>query len=120
DVVLHVGTRLIDLTTGSHSLFQDPGVRFIGGNARPRDAHKLGAGPGGGGGRQAILRPLDGWRAHEEWRARALAERARWERALDADLEPRDGERMSQAQVLRALNEGAGPEDRLLGGAGSP
>ncbi len=45
DLVLHVGTRLIDLTTGSMSLFQDPGVRFVGVNVRARDAHKLDAVP---------------------------------------------------------------------------
>jgi 3D-(3,5/4)-trihydroxycyclohexane-1,2-dione acylhydrolase (decyclizing) len=123
DVVLHVGTRLIDLTTGSHSLFQDPGVRFIGVNARARDAHKLGAVPVVGDAKlalQAILGALGGWRAPEEWRDRALAERARWQRALDADLEPRDGERMTQAQVLRSLNEAAGPEDRLVVASGTP
>ena len=45
DLVICVGTRLIDLTTGSHSLFQDPGVRFVGLNLVARDAHKLGALP---------------------------------------------------------------------------
>ena len=45
DLVVCVGTRLIDLTTGSHSLFQDPEVRFVGLNLVPRDAHKLGALP---------------------------------------------------------------------------
>ncbi len=123
DVVLHVGTRLIDLTTGSHSLFQDAGVRFIGVNVRARDAHKLGAVPVVGDARlglQAILGGLGGWHASEGWRDRALAERSRWEQALDADLEPRDGEQLTQAQALRALNEAAGPEDRLVVASGTP
>ena len=34
DLVLCVGTRLIDLTTGSQSLFQDPDVRFVGAQRR--------------------------------------------------------------------------------------
>jgi 3D-(3,5/4)-trihydroxycyclohexane-1,2-dione acylhydrolase (decyclizing) len=123
DVVLHVGTRLIDLTTGSHSLFQDAGVRFIGVNVRARDAHKLGAVPLVGDARlglQAILGGLGGWHASEGWRDRALAERSRWEQALDADLEGRDGEELTQAQALRALNEAAGPEDRLVVASGTP
>ena len=45
DLVLCVGTRLIDFTTGSHSLFQHPDVRFVGLNVVARDAHKLGALP---------------------------------------------------------------------------
>ena len=44
DVVLYVGTRLTDFTTGSHSLFQDPDVRFVGDQRRARATpHKLGA-----------------------------------------------------------------------------
>ena len=123
DVVLHVGTRLIDLTTGSHSLFQDEGVRFIGVNARARDAYKLGAVPVVGDAKlalQAILDGLGGWRTAAAWRERALAERSRWEEALAADLEPRGGEQLTQAQALRALNEAAGPEDRLVVASGTP
>lgn len=123
DVVLHVGTRLIDLTTGSHSLFQDPQVRFVGVNVRARDAHKLGAVPVVADaklGLEALLESLGGWHVPAGWRDRALAERSRWERALEADLAPRNGERMTQAQALRALNEAAGPDDRLVVASGTP
>ncbi len=116
DLVLHVGTRLIDLTTGSMSLFQAPGVRFVGVNARARDAHKLGAVPVVGDAKLALRALIDGlgeWRAPDPWRERAAEARLRWERELEADLAPRAGEGMTQGQVLRALNEAAGPEDRL-------
>src|SRR4029078_7432926 len=39
DVVISVGTRLQDFTTGSWSVFQDPDVRFIGINTASWDAH---------------------------------------------------------------------------------
>jgi 3D-(3,5/4)-trihydroxycyclohexane-1,2-dione acylhydrolase (decyclizing) len=123
DLVLCVGTRLIDLTTGSNSLFQDPGVRFVGLNVLARDAFKLGALPLVGDAKlclRALSRALEGWRAPEAWRDRALAERARWEEALAADLAPREGRRMSQAQALQALNDAAGPEDRLVVASGTP
>ena len=45
DLILAVGTRLIDLTTGSNSLFQHPEVRVIGLNVSSADAIKLGATP---------------------------------------------------------------------------
>ena len=45
DVVLCAGTRLSDFTTGSHSLFQHPDVRFVGLNVNAADAHKLSADP---------------------------------------------------------------------------
>jgi 3D-(3,5/4)-trihydroxycyclohexane-1,2-dione acylhydrolase (decyclizing) len=123
DVVVHVGTRLIDLTTGSHTLFQDPGVRFAGVNVRPRDAAKLGAVAVVADARlalQALAAGLAGWRAPEEWTARAGEAKRQWREALDADLAPRERELMSQAQVLRALNESATPGDRLVVASGTP
>src|SRR5947209_12685207 len=45
DLVLCVGTRLTDFTTGSQSIFGNPDVRFIGINVYGRDAHKQGALP---------------------------------------------------------------------------
>jgi 3D-(3,5/4)-trihydroxycyclohexane-1,2-dione acylhydrolase (decyclizing) len=125
DVVLCAGTRMMDLTTGSHSLFQDPDVRFVGVNATARDANKLGALPVVADAKLALgalTAALEqaGWRAPEEWRERALSERGRWERALAADLEPREGERMTQGQVLRALNRAAGPRDWLVVASGTP
>ena len=92
-------------------------MRFVGLNVVARDAHKLGALPlvaDAKLGLRALADALAGWRAPDDWRQRALAERERWERALAADLRPREGERLSQGQALRALNEAAGPRDWLV------
>jgi 3D-(3,5/4)-trihydroxycyclohexane-1,2-dione acylhydrolase (decyclizing) len=125
DVVVCAGTRLIDLTTGSNSVFQHPDVRFVGVNVVARDAHKLGALPLVADAKLALgalsnALVQTGWRAPEAWRERALDERRRWEGELDADLEPRAGERMSQGQALRALNDAAGPGDWLVVASGTP
>jgi 3D-(3,5/4)-trihydroxycyclohexane-1,2-dione acylhydrolase (decyclizing) len=125
DVVVCVGTRLIDLTTGSHSLFQDPDVRFVGVNVAARDAHKLRALPVVADAKLALRALTDalasaGWRAPDAWRDQVVAELERWERALAADLEPHEGERMSQGQVLHALNLAAGPGDWLIVASGTP
>jgi 3D-(3,5/4)-trihydroxycyclohexane-1,2-dione acylhydrolase (decyclizing) len=123
DVVLHVGTRLIDLTTGSLSLFQDPDVRFAGVNVRARDAGKLGAVAIVADAKlalQALAAAMSGRRAPDEWIDRAHEARRRWQEQLDADLAQRGGELMSQAQVLRALNETATPDDRLVVASGTP
>ncbi|WP_064750375.1 thiamine pyrophosphate-dependent enzyme [Solirubrobacter soli] len=45
DLVVCVGTRLTDFTTGSLSLFRHPSVRFLSINVRAADAVKLGATP---------------------------------------------------------------------------
>jgi 3D-(3,5/4)-trihydroxycyclohexane-1,2-dione acylhydrolase (decyclizing) len=125
DLVVCVGTRLIDLTTGSRSLFQDPDVRFVGMNLTARDAHKLGALPVVADAKVSLRALADalegaGWRAPDPWRERALRERGRWELELAGDLEPREAERMSQGQVLRALNQAAGPGDWLVVASGTP
>ena len=45
DLVICVGTRLSDFATGSHSLFQNQNVRFVGINVSGHDAYKQGALP---------------------------------------------------------------------------
>jgi 3D-(3,5/4)-trihydroxycyclohexane-1,2-dione acylhydrolase (decyclizing) len=125
DAVVCVGTRLVDLVTGSHSLFQDPDVRFVGINVRPRDAARLGAVPVVGDARAALVAlgaamRETGWRAPGAWAAWIAEARDGWREELENDLAPRDGERMSQGQALRALNDGFGPRDRLVVASGTP
>jgi 3D-(3,5/4)-trihydroxycyclohexane-1,2-dione acylhydrolase (decyclizing) len=125
DLIVCVGTRLIDLTTGSHALFQDPSLRAVGINVVGRDAHKLGALPLVADARlglRALSHALasDGWRAPEAWRERVLDARASWERELDDDLAPRGGELMSQGQLLRVLNEASTADDWLVVASGTP
>jgi 3D-(3,5/4)-trihydroxycyclohexane-1,2-dione acylhydrolase (decyclizing) len=45
DLIINLGTRLMDFTTASKSAFQSPSVRFIGINVAPIDVHKLQALP---------------------------------------------------------------------------
>jgi 3D-(3,5/4)-trihydroxycyclohexane-1,2-dione acylhydrolase (decyclizing) len=121
DVVLCIGTRLSDFTTASHTLFQDPGVRFVGVNVCAADAFKLGAAPVVADARLALAeleRGLAGYRTEQGDAIRSA--RADWESELAADLAPRPGERMTQAQVYRALNETVRPGDWVVAAAGSP
>ena len=125
DLVMCVGTRMIDLTSGSQSLFQHPDVRFVGLNVVARDAHKLGALPLVADAKLALRDLCErlaaaGWQAPEEWRTRARDVRERWERELTDDLAPRPGERLSQGQALRALNETVRPADWLVVASGTP
>jgi 3D-(3,5/4)-trihydroxycyclohexane-1,2-dione acylhydrolase (decyclizing) len=122
DLILCVGTRLIDLTTGSNALFQDPDVRFVGLNVLARDAHKLGALPLVADAKLGLraLTEAAHWTAPAQWRERVAAERRRWDDELAADLTPREGERMSQGQALRVLNRSFGPRDWLVVASGTP
>jgi 3D-(3,5/4)-trihydroxycyclohexane-1,2-dione acylhydrolase (decyclizing) len=123
DLVVCVGTRLTDFTTGSRSLFQHPDVRFVGLNVAGADAAALGGLPlvaDAREGLEALHAALAGWSAPVEGAAAARAALERWRAALDADLAPRPGERLTQGQVLRALNEATGPGDWVVAAAGSP
>jgi 3D-(3,5/4)-trihydroxycyclohexane-1,2-dione acylhydrolase (decyclizing) len=71
-------------------------------------------------GLRGLTEALEGWRAPEDWADKVRAERRRWERALADDLQPRQGERISQGQALRTLNEEAGPRDWLVVASGTP
>ena len=124
DLVISVGTRLNDVITGSQSLFRDPDVRFIGINVNSCDAHKQGAHAIVADAKLTLAGLVEalansGWCTSEAYRAQIESEREGWHQALAADLAPRSGERMSQAQVLRTLNEISRPSDVLVCSAGT-
>jgi 3D-(3,5/4)-trihydroxycyclohexane-1,2-dione acylhydrolase (decyclizing) len=121
DVVLCVGTRLSDFTTGSHTLFQHPDVRFVGVNVNAADACKLSATPLVADAREALdaLREaLAGWSAPAAHGEAAAASLASWRADLDADVAPRDGEALGQGEVLRVLNEHVRAGDWVVAAAG--
>jgi len=123
DVVLCLGTRLTDFTTASQSLFAGPGVRFAGVNVCAADAHKAGATPVVADARVALEEleeAVRGWRAPGAWAGRCAERTVGWRAVLDADAAPRPGEAMSQAQVLRALNDEVRAGDWVVAAAGSP
>ncbi|HKG04037.1 MAG TPA: 3D-(3,5/4)-trihydroxycyclohexane-1,2-dione acylhydrolase (decyclizing) [Conexibacter sp.] len=125
DCVIGVGTRMQDFTTGSQALFQDPDVRFVSVNVASHDAHKLGSAPVVGDARltlAALREELTAARyaTGDAYRERIREQQAAWDEALAADLAPREGEAMSQAQALRALNERTGPGDVVVVAAGTP
>ena len=121
DVVLAVGTRLQDFTTGSWSVF-GAGVRLVSINAARFDAVKHGGHAVTGDAREAVreLAPLlDGWRADEAWTARVATVRADWDAHVDTlrrGVAP-DGS-LTYAQVVGAVNDVSGPEDYVLGSSG--
>jgi 3D-(3,5/4)-trihydroxycyclohexane-1,2-dione acylhydrolase (decyclizing) len=125
DCVICVGTRLQDFTTGSQSLFQHPDVRFVSINVSAADAHKLGALAVVADARlalPALREALAGARyaTSDDYRAEVRREQAAWAEALEEDLAPRDGETISQGQVLQALNARTGAGDVIVTAAGTP
>jgi 3D-(3,5/4)-trihydroxycyclohexane-1,2-dione acylhydrolase (decyclizing) len=123
DLVILVGTRLSDFTTGSHSAFQNADVRFIHINVLRQDACKLGALPIVADAREALRALAAAAReAGVSPRARDLAaEKARWQETLRSEVfAPRAGEMMSQGELVGVLNAEARAGDVVVAAAGSP
>ena len=120
DVVLLVGTRLQDFTTGSWSCFQDPNVKFIHINAAAFDAYKhngLALVGDAKVGLEELGEALGDWTAPAARLEQAQKEMAAWRdylagrRAVTNDM-PR------YSEVVGAIHDLATPEDRVLTAAG--
>src|SRR6201997_1019025 len=91
DLVLAVGTRLQDFTTGSNSLFAR--TRVVSLNANPFDASKGRGVPLQADARlglEALSKALSQWRADLGWTDRAKAEAATWRSTVETITERRE------------------------------
>jgi 3D-(3,5/4)-trihydroxycyclohexane-1,2-dione acylhydrolase (decyclizing) len=126
DLVVCVGTRLTDFATGSQSCFQHPQVRFLSINVCSHDAYKQGALPITADAREA-LRALTqaSRRARLRPRPAYLAEIAEARKAWAAKMQQevythREGEALSQGELIGVLNDNARPGDTIIAAAGGP
>jgi len=105
DLVLAVGTRLQDFTTGSWALFRNEDLEIVGLNVQPFDAGKHGAMPLVGDARttlEALDASLGGWQADQDWTDSALKGKAEWLEAAGRATAPTN-ELPSDAQVIGAV-----------------
>lgn len=120
DVILAVGTRLMDFTTGSWTCFS-PDARFISINAARYDASKHRALAVVADARETITEFADavaGWKADAAWTARGRTEFAKWNKLLDGLQRPTNDPVPSYAQVVGVVNAKAGDRDLLITAAG--
>jgi 3D-(3,5/4)-trihydroxycyclohexane-1,2-dione acylhydrolase (decyclizing) len=122
DVVLAVGTRLQDFTTGSWSVFEDEDLRLIALNVGRYDATKHLAAPlvaDAKRGLEELGEALAGWRSPAEWPARATREYAAWNAELDETAAAPSGSGLpSYAAVIRTVNDLARGDDYVVAAAG--
>ena len=121
DVILAVGTRLADFTTGSRALFEHSGRRLIGLNVQPFDAAKHLSQPlvaDAAAGIGALDAALGAARAPAAWEARAGAEIAAWQGVVARATAPSNRARPSDAEVIGAVRRAAGPEGVIVAAAG--
>jgi 3D-(3,5/4)-trihydroxycyclohexane-1,2-dione acylhydrolase (decyclizing) len=104
DVVLAIGTRLGDFTTGSRALFAE--AKLIQLNVGAFDAAKHGATSlvaDADAGLEALGRALKGWKAPTAWTGDVQRLGKSWSREVDRITAPANG-KASDAQVLGAAN----------------
>ena len=121
DLVLAVGTRLQDFTTGSWSAFANPDVRFIALNTARFDANKHRALAVVGDARESLLelsQTLGEWRAPRSWQDKARAEYQTWNETVAQHSGPTNAEVPSYAHVVGAINRVCDPTDLALTAAG--
>ncbi|GBE24078.1 3D-(3,5/4)-trihydroxycyclohexane-1,2-dione hydrolase [bacterium BMS3Bbin02] len=120
DVVVAVGTRLQDFTTGSWSVFKNPRMQLVSINVGRFDATKHHAISVVGDARVslgALDEALDDYRAPIEWLRRAGEERRAWYDYLDGYI-GRDFDMPTYAQVVRAINNLVDDDDYQVAAAG--
>lgn len=121
DVVLAIGTRLQDFTTGSWALFRSPQRTIIGLNVQPFDAGKHRALPlvaDAADGLRDLTRALRGWKAPATWTARATMERKDWLEMAARYTVPGNAPLPSDAQVLGVVQAQAKQTDVVVCAAG--
>ncbi len=124
DVVLAVGTRLQDFTTGSWTVFGNEAVRFIGLNTATFDAVKHLALPLVADAREGLAELTErvaGWRGPDAWSERTSVEAAQYHAYVDkiaSPSAPSREERPTYAQVVGAIDRLALPSDYALAAAG--
>jgi 3D-(3,5/4)-trihydroxycyclohexane-1,2-dione acylhydrolase (decyclizing) len=116
DLVLAVGTRLQDFTTGSRALFRNPARRLIGLNVQLFDAGKHHALPlvaDAAEGLTALSAALGAIRAPADWTGLVPALMAAWRQDAAAATAAGNAARPSDAQVIGAVQRVA-PRDAIV------
>lgn len=120
DLVLAVGSRLQDFTTGSWALFKADRVRIVGLNAQLFDAGKHRALPlvaDAKAGLEALEARLGGWTSPDAWVATAKEAKARWLVSAKAVTDPTNA-LPSDAQVIGAVSRARGSGATLVCASG--
>ena len=121
DVLLAVGTRLADFTTGSAALIGNPAATTIMLNVQSFDAGKFGAAPllaDAKAGLADLSRGLEGHKAPTAWTTRMRDEKARWDETSAGYTGPTNAALPSDAQVIGAVQRAGRPSDVVVCAAG--
>jgi 3D-(3,5/4)-trihydroxycyclohexane-1,2-dione acylhydrolase (decyclizing) len=121
DLILAVGTRLQDFTTGSWSLFENPDRVIIGLNTQGFDASKHRAQPlvcDALVGLTELSQVLDDYTADVAWTGKAQAQKAQWNAVASTYAASTHAALPTDAQVVGAVQRYSGANDIVVCAAG--
>jgi 3D-(3,5/4)-trihydroxycyclohexane-1,2-dione acylhydrolase (decyclizing) len=121
DVILAVGTRLQDFTSGSRALFTEPGRTIIGLNVQAFDAGKHHALPlvaDAKAGLAALERDLADWKSPAIWTATAVKARHAWLAKAAPYTAPTENPLPSDAEIIGAVQRQSKRSDVVVCAAG--
>jgi 3D-(3,5/4)-trihydroxycyclohexane-1,2-dione acylhydrolase (decyclizing) len=122
DLVIGIGTRYSDFTTASKTAFQNPHLKFININIAEFDSFKHSALPLTSDAKvclEELLQLLEGYKVDDEYREHAASLNKHWDKQVGEFYKVSGSLPVSQAEVVGAVNEFAGPRDVVLCAAGS-
>jgi 3D-(3,5/4)-trihydroxycyclohexane-1,2-dione acylhydrolase (decyclizing) len=108
DIVVGVGTRLSDFTTGSHSMFEH--ARLVSINVNRFDAqkwHGLAVVADAAAALPALSRALEGWSSDAAWTARAKQAAGEWREEIARITAARDVAKPYEGDVIGAVQRSA-------------
>ncbi|MGH7018032.1 MAG: 3D-(3,5/4)-trihydroxycyclohexane-1,2-dione acylhydrolase (decyclizing) [Caulobacteraceae bacterium] len=120
DLVVGVGTRLADFTTGSRALFS-PAADLVQINIASFDAVKMGAlaiVADAGAALEALISALGDWRCPASWREEIAHWREAWASRVETLLAPRKSSPRSDAEVIGAIWRAAPKEAVVVAASG--
>jgi 3D-(3,5/4)-trihydroxycyclohexane-1,2-dione acylhydrolase (decyclizing) len=122
DLVIAIGTRLQDFTSGSRTLFERESCTLVQINVASHDAFKHGAQAVIGDADAviaALAAELEGWRVPSAWTDKTASRVAVWRKAVDvATAAPTTNGRPSDAQVIGAVQRAVGDDAVVVCAAG--
>ncbi len=117
DLLIAVGTRLQDFTTGSWALFKSGDLKILALNVAPYDTAKHEAEPlisDAKVGLTELSEALRGWKADPAVAERAAKEKAAWLEAAGKALAATNAELPSDAQVIGAVVRALGVDNTIV------
>jgi 3D-(3,5/4)-trihydroxycyclohexane-1,2-dione acylhydrolase (decyclizing) len=110
DLVIAIGTRMLDVTSCAQTAFQNPDVRFASINILGKDAFKFAAEPILADAREGILKLAEaaeeiGVTQNKQWITEVGKAKKDWADLVSPTLIVKEGNQMTQAQALKIINE---------------